>query len=73
MPLLHNLSMNPRRAGCFQPGGEGKCEGKCEGKKLALTLALTLETPINRALQTDCEGVRAKKEKKLFFILEVDE
>ena len=47
------------------------CEGKCEGRKFALTLALTTETPINRAFQTNCEGVRAKKEKKFF--LEVDE
>ena len=44
-----------------------KCEGKCEGRKFALTLALTTETPINRAFQTESEGVRAKKEKKLFF------
>ena len=31
-----------------------------------LTLTLTTETPINRAFQTDCEGVRVKKEKKVF-------
>ena len=43
-----------------------------EGRKFALTLTLTTETPINRALQTKSEGVRVKKEKKLFFILEVD-
>ena len=48
------------------------CEGKCEGRKFALTLALTTETPINRAFQTESEGVRVKKEKKLFFILEGD-
>ena len=28
-----------------------------------LTLALTTETPINRAFQTNCEGVRVEKEK----------
>ena len=37
------------------------CEGKCEGRKFALTLALTTETPINRAFQTESEGVRVKK------------
>ena len=40
---------------------EGKCEGKCEGRKFALTLTLTTETPINRAFQADCEGVRVTK------------
>ena len=30
-----------------------------------LTLTLTLETPINRAFQPYCEGVRVEKEKKL--------
>ena len=39
----------------------------------ALTLALTTETPINRAFQAESEGVRVKKEKKFFFIFEVDE
>ena len=47
------------------------CEGKCERRKFTLTLTLTTETPINRAFQTESEGVRVKKE-KLFF-LEVDE
>ena len=32
-----------------------------------LTFTLTTETPINRAFQTNCEGVRAKKRKKVFF------
>ena len=36
-------------------------------KTLALTLALTTETPINRAFQTESEGVRVKNKKKLFF------
>ncbi len=36
-----------------------------------LTLTLTTETPINRAFQQDCEGVRVIKRKKFF--LEVDE
>ena len=31
-----------------------------------LTFTLTIETPINRAFQPDCEGVRVKK--KIFFI-----
>ena len=39
----------------------------CEGRKFALTLALTTETPINRAFQTESEGVRVKKEKKFFY------
>ena len=43
------------------------CEGKCERRKYALTLTLTTETPINRAFQAKSEGVRAKKEKKVFF------
>ena len=38
-----------------------------EGRKFALTLTLTTETPINRALQPYCEGVRVK-EKKLFLL-----
>ena len=37
------------------------CEGKCEGRKFTLTLTLTTETPINRAFQPDCEGVRVIK------------
>ena len=45
---------------------EGKCEGKCEGRKFTLTLTLTTETPINRALQANCEGVRVKKKKTFF-------
>ena len=45
------------------------CEGKCEGKTFTLTLALTTETPINRAFQAECEGVRAKKEKSFFSFL----
>ena len=48
------------------------CEGKCERRKFTLTLTLTTETPINRAFQANCEGVRVEKEKS-FFILEVDE
>ena len=39
------------------------CEGKCEGRKFTLTLTLTTETPINRAFQANCEGVRVEKEK----------
>ena len=31
-----------------------------------LTLTLTTESPINRAFQADCEGVRVEKEKKFF-------
>ena len=46
--------------------------GWCEGRKFTLTLTLTTETPINRAFQTESEGVRVKKEKKVFFILEGD-
>ena len=37
------------------------CEGKCEGRKFTLTLTLTTETPINRAFQANCEGVRVRK------------
>ena len=40
--------------------------GWCEGREFTLTLTLTTETPINRAFQADCEGVRVKKEKKVF-------
>ena len=47
---------------------EGKYEGKCEGRKFTLTT----ETMINRAFQKESEGVRVKKEKKFFFILEGD-
>ena len=43
----------------------------CEGKSFALTLTLTTETPINRAFQAKSEGVREKKEKKVF--LKIDE
>ena len=32
-----------------------------------LTLTLTTETPINRASQQDCEGVRVRKEKSFFY------
>ena len=42
------------------------CEGKCEGRKFTLTLTLTTETPINRAFQANCEGVRVEKEKSFF-------
>ena len=41
-------------------------DGKCEGKYSALTPTLTTETPINRAFQANCEGVRVEKEKKFF-------
>ena len=41
----------------------------CEGKSFALTLTLTTETPINRAFQPKSEGMRVKKEKKVFFKL----
>ena len=51
----------------------GSRDGKCEGKYSTLTPTLTTETPINRAFQADCEGVRVEKEKKVFFyFLEVD-
>ena len=33
---------------------------------MTLTLTLTTETPINRAFQAKSEGVRVKKEKKIF-------
>ena len=39
------------------------CEGRCEGREFTLTLTLTTETPINRAFQADCEGVRVRKKK----------
>ena len=39
---------------------------------LTRPLTLTTETPINRAFQTESEGVRVKKEKKSFFILKGD-
>ena len=42
------------------------CEGKCEGRKFPLPLTLTTETPINRAFQANCEGVRVEKEKSFF-------
>ena len=45
---------------CFQT------DGKCEGKYSALTPTLTTESPINRAFQANCEGVRVEKEKKFF-------
>ena len=45
---------------CFQ------ADGKCDGKYFTLTPTLTTETPINRAFQTNCEGVRVEKEKKFF-------
>lgn len=32
-----------------------------------LTPTLTTESPINRAFQTICEGVRVEKEKKFFY------
>ena len=35
-------------------------------KIFTLTLTLTIETPINRAFQANCEGVRVKKEKNFF-------
>ena len=38
-----------------------------------LTLALTTETPIHRAFQAACEGVRAKNKKNFFRFLEVNE
>ena len=38
----------------------------CEGNFTTLTLALTPETPMYRAFQAESEGVRVKKEKKLF-------
>ena len=38
-----------------------------------LTLTLTTETPINRAFQTNCEGVRVEKEKKFFIINELSD
>ena len=44
---------------------DGKCEGKCEGRKFTLTA----ETTINRAFQAESEGVRVKKEKKLFLFI----
>ena len=49
----------------------GSRDGKCEGKYSTLTPTLTTETPINRAFQTICEGVRVEKIKIIF--LEVDE
>ena len=51
----------------------GSCDGKCEGKYSTLTPTLTTESPINRAFQANCEGVRVEKEKKFFYFLEVDE
>ena len=45
---------------CFQT------DGKCESKYFTLTPTLTTETPINRAFQANCEGVRVEKEKKFF-------
>ena len=41
-------------------------DGKCEGKYSTLTPTLTTETPINRAFQANCEGVRVEKEKSFF-------
>lgn len=46
---------------CFQT------DGKCEGKYSAPTPTLTTESPINRAFQANCEGVRVEKE-KLFLL-----
>ena len=45
---------------CFQT------DGKCESKYFTLTPTLTTETPINRAFQANCEGVRVEKGKKFF-------
>ena len=42
-------------------------EGKCEGKKFTLTLALTLFLAVSQSVTAKSEGVRVKKEKKLFF------
>ena len=49
---------------CFQ------ADGKCEGKYFTLTPTLTTETPINRAFQANCEGVRVEKEKKFFLFFQ---
>ena len=49
---------------CFQ------ADGKCEGKYFTLTPTLTTESPINRAFQTNCEGVRVEKEKKFFLFFQ---
>ena len=48
---------------CFQT------DGKCEGKYSALTPTLTTESPINRAFQANCEGVRVEKGKSFFLEL----
>ena len=42
--------------------------GWCEGREFTLTLTLTTETTIDRAFQANCEGVRVRKEKKLFLL-----
>ena len=36
-----------------------------------LTFTLTLETPINRAFQTESEGVRVRKEKNYFYYIAI--
>ena len=47
-------------------GVRGSGEGKCEGKKATLTLPLTPYITICQPVTAKSEGVRVKKQKKLF-------
>ena len=44
----------------------GSGEGKCEGKKATLTLTLTPFITVCQSVTAKSEGVRVKKQKKLF-------
>ena len=47
-------------------GVRGSGEGKCEGKKATLTLTLTPYITACQSVTAKSEGVRVKKQKKLF-------
>ena len=47
-------------------GVRGSGEGKCEGKKATLTLTLTPFVAVCQSVTAKSEGVRVKKQKKLF-------
>mgnify|MGYP006968349384 CR=1 FL=1 len=47
-------------------GVRGSGEGKCEGKKATLTLTLTPYITVCQPVTAKSEGVRVKKQKKLF-------
>ena len=47
-------------------GVRGSGEGKCEGKKTTLTLTLTPFITVRQPVTAKSEGVRVKKQKKIF-------